>query len=244
MPDRLTLLTLLGIAALAAALTACGDDPLGPDARFDLIEAEAVMESAAALPSLPEITASATAVDPGQAATLVRAQELWIAASAASRTRGSAQRRLAAGYAAPALAVAVPAEDWVAVRTRIDRWLGTAARMTQQLSMPTVEARLDDARRNLVRADAAPTTESRVYHLLLAASDLTETTPRFIATTLTHDAALAVQRAEARADEDAGARSLARARRLADWAVQALEEEDHLRAMQRAYYAKQLVEGQ
>lgn len=237
---------MMGLAVLVAGLTACGDDPFDPNARFDHTEAEAVMRSAAALPSLPAIVASATITDPGQGAILVRAQELWLAGAVAVDARGPAQRRIAAGYAAPILAAAVPSDEWGRVRADVDQWLVTASRMVQQLPMPIVEARIDDALNNLARADGAAAPETRAYHLLLASSDLLETTPRFVARTLARDAAIAVRRAEARAAraaDDRRDRSLERARRLADWAAEALADEDHVRAIQRAYYALQLMEG-
>jgi hypothetical protein len=233
---------MLGLAALVVSVAACGDDPLDPDARFDHTEAEAVMRSAAALPSLTGIAAGVSVQDPAQEALLVRARELWLAGAAAPDARGPAQRRIAAAYAAPVLAASLPASEWVRVRADVDQWQVTATRMIRQLPMPTVEARLADAQRNLVHSDAATSPEMRVYHLLLASSDLLETTPRFVARSLTRDASVAVRRAEARVDGDRD-RSLERARRLADWAVQALDEEDHVRAIQRAYYAMQLVEG-
>jgi hypothetical protein len=234
---------MMGLAVSLAGLTACGDDPLDPHARFDHTEAEAVMRSAEALPSLPAIVASATITDPGQGAILVRAQELWLAGAGAVDSRGAAQRRIAAGYAAPILAAALPADEWRRVRADIDQWLGTASRMVQQLPMPMVEARIEDAVGNLARADGAAAPESRVYHLLLASSDLLETTPRFVARTLTRDASVAVRRAEGRAAGDRADPSLERARRLADWAAEALADENHVRAIQRAYYAIQLVDG-
>jgi acyl-CoA reductase-like NAD-dependent aldehyde dehydrogenase len=70
-----------------------------------------------------------------------------------------------------------------------------------------------------------------------------ETTPGYVSRTLVRDAETAVHRAEARLDGAPAPPALERARRLADWAARATEEQDHLRAIQRAYYAIQLVEN-
>ncbi len=106
-----------------------------------------------------------------------------------------------------------------------------------------METRLDAAARHLERSDAAYSDRSRVYHLLLASSELVETTPGYVARTMTEDARSAVQSArerEPRPDD----RILDRAERLKDWAVLAVEEGEYLLAIQRSYYAIQLVGGE
>jgi hypothetical protein len=126
--------------------------------------------------------------------------------------------------------------------------------MLQHLSMPRLERRLDTARSYLRTSDRSRTEEDRIRHLLLATSTLVETTPRFVARTLATEADAAVQdayrEAESRgrddngdaADEVLGPQVLERAARLKDWAARAVEG-DYLLAIQRAYYAIQLVEG-
>jgi hypothetical protein len=229
-------------AALAAVLTACGDDPVRPDELFEFVEADAVARSAAALPSLGELAVRAPTVQPSQRATLVLAQQLWAAGAASDLPTGATQRRAAAGHAAPVLAELLTDDDWSTVRVRAEEWMGMAESMLHHLSLPAVEHRIASARRYLGRADDATSDEARVYHVLMALSDLVETTPRFVARGLVGDAAAAVRRAEANGTAVSGA-ELERARRLAEWAARAEEQEDHVRAIQRAYYAIQLVEG-
>ena len=84
-------------------------------------------------------------------------------------------------------------------------------------------------------------------------SELVETTPRWVARRLVEEAHGAVERAEAEHETALGAgdaperplskRTLERALRLKDWAEVAVVEGEYLLAIQRAYYAIQLVEG-
>jgi hypothetical protein len=229
-------------AALAALLTACGDDPVRPAELFEFVEADAVVRSAAALPSLGELAGRAPTVQPSQRATLVLAQQLWATGVASDLPTGATQRRAAAGHAAPVLAELLTDDDWLMVRTRAEEWMGVAETMLHHLTLPAVEHRIASARRYLERADGATSDDARVYHVLMALSELVETTPRFVARGLVADAAAAVRRAETNGAATAGG-ELDRARRLAEWAARAEEQEDHVRAIQRAYYAIQLVEG-
>lgn len=243
MTHRFSLPTFLAIAGIGIVLAACGDDPTHPDALFEFAEAEAVMRSAEALPSLPDLAATATpAADPTQRAALVRAQELWLASTVADHGAGPAQRRQAIAHATPVLVRLLPVDGWAPVRARVEDWIVTAEAMVHQVAMPPVEARLAEARHHLSGADGATGDEDRVYHLMLAMSALVETTPRFVARRLVAQAATAVDLAEQRAAGAASPRSLQRARRLADWAARAAEGEEHVRAIQRAYYAIQLAE--
>lgn len=232
---------MLVAAALAAFLPACGDDPVRPDGLFEFVEADAVIRSAAALPSLGGIALATPTTQPSQRATLVLAQQLWATGVAGDPVRGAAQRRLAVAHATPVLAELVAEDEWPGIRSRSEDWMETAEAMLRHLILPDVERRIASARHHLGRADVAIGPEARVYHLLLALSDLVETTPRFVARGLVGDAVAAVERAEARGSGSDAQRE--RARRLADWAARAEEEEDHVRAIQRAYYAIQLVEG-
>lgn len=242
MANRFPLPLLLVIAGMGVTLAACDDDPTRPDALFEFAEAESVMRSAAALPSLPELASSATVTaDPGQRAGLVRAQELWLASTVNQGGTASWQRRQAIGYAAPILMDLLPEDGWPALRDRVEDWTVTAEGMIHHLPLPPVETRLAGARYQLERADAATSDHDRVYHLLLAMSDLVETTPGFVARRLVGEALAAVEQAEERAGATRPA-TLRRARRLADWAARAVEAEEHVRAIQRAYYAIQLAE--
>jgi hypothetical protein len=235
---------LLAMAGLGAFLVACGDDPTTPDALFDFAEAESVMRSAAALPSLPELATIATpAANAAQRAGLVRAQELWLAGTLSHAPSARSDRQQAVVLAAPFLVDLIPADGWDPLRDRIEHWVRTADAMVHHFAMPAVEVHLEGARRELDRVDAASSAEERAHHLLLAMSELVETTPRLVARRLVEEAAAAVSLAEERAAALSGSSaSLRRARRLADWAARGAEEGDHLRAIQRAYYAIQLAE--
>lgn len=240
---RLRFFLPMTLATALAALTACGDDVTDPDGLIESAEAEAVVRSAEALPLLPTFLEPAADAGERERATLVRARELWDAGSAIDDPRGSARRRRAVGYALPVLLESVPPEDWAAARTRMEDWLVTASTMMRHLSMPQVEQRLAAATRQLARADRAGSEHSRVYYLLLAGSELVETTPRFVARSMAREAEGAVGRARAAAGDDLPVASLERAERLKDWSTRAVEEGDYLLAIQRAYYAIQLVEA-
>jgi hypothetical protein len=233
----------LASVALAALVAGCGDDPVEPGDFFQFAEADAVMRSAEALPSLSEIALGASPAQPYQEATLVLARQLWAAGVAGEPAAGAAQRRTAVAYAAPVLTQLVPPAEWASIRVRTDEWTRMVETMLQHLTLPDVERRVVSARHHLERADAAAGDDSRYYHTLMALADLMETTPRFVARRLVADAELAVGRADAVHGADPEIPALARAKRLADWAARADEEEDHVRAIQRAYYALQLVKG-
>lgn len=223
-----------------AGLYGCGDDVTDPDALLESAEAEAVMRSAEDLPTLPGLAADAAPVGGRDRAMLVRAGELWAAGSLDS-DRSDARRRLAVGYALPVLVGSLSEEDWTGVRGRMADWIGTVETMLEHLALPEIEDRVRDARRYLARSDMAPDDERRrAYYLLLAMSELVETTPRFVAVRLVREAGEALARTTAGQTTEP---SLERAQRLKDWAERAVVEEDYLLAIQRAYYAIQLVEG-
>ncbi|MDX1673956.1 MAG: hypothetical protein R3314_04045 [Longimicrobiales bacterium] len=236
MRTRPLLLILLTFAF--AGTYGCGDDVTDPDAFLESAEAEAVMRSADALPMLPELVATASVSTDRERAVLLRARELW-AAGTVDDGRASARRRLAVGYALPILAESLTEDDWGELRARMEDWIGTVESMTQHLSLPAVEEHTSSARRYLARAAVADHERRRGYYLLLGLSDLVETTPRFVAVRMVREARVAL----AATDGEAPDRTIERAQRLKDWAEQAVQEEDYLLAIQRAYYAVQLVEG-
>ena len=242
MRTRILLSTTLALTL--AGLSACGDDVTDPASLAESAEAEAVMRSAAALPSLVSLMSEADPADDDRArATLLRARELWDAGTVVDDARGSARRRLAINYALPVLRQTVAAEEWVAFREGLEDWVETAESMLRHLSLPPVERRIVLARSYMDRSDAAATERSRQYYDLLAASTLVETTPRYVARALAAEAERAVSAAVERSGPSGlPARDLERAERLKDWAVRAVEEGEYLLAIQRAYYAIQLVE--
>lgn len=232
------------LAPAAAVPTACGDSVTDPDGLLESAEAEAVMRSAEALPLLPQFLDAHAGLEGGDRTSLllVRARELWEAGVTTGDSRGADQRRLAIDHAAPALMEVVPAHEWVEAREQLGAWITTARGMLRHVSLPAVEAQIGAAGQQLQRADAAPTDSSRIHHLLLAGSDLVETTPRHVARSMTGEADVAVQRASGATDSRLPRNTVERAQRLKDWAAQAVEEGDYLLAIQRAYYAIQLVE--
>ncbi len=231
----------------AAAVYGCGDDVTDPDAFLESAEAEAVMLSAEELPLLPDLMASAEPATSREEAVLLRARELW-AAGNVDDERSDARRRLAIRYALPVLTDALSEEEWGAVQEGLEEWLLTVESLINRLALPAVEDRVAAARRYLTWAGGPVSDEQRRrYYLLLGMSELVETTPRFVARRLTREARDAVERAVASADagDRAGVsdRTLARAVRLNGWADRAVVEGEYLLAIQRAYYAIQLVEG-
>lgn len=230
------------LAMSLVALGACDDDITNPDGLIESAEAEAVMRSAEALPLLPEFLEVGEDAGSGERATLLRARELWNAGAASGDARAAARRRRAVGYALPVLLDVVPDEEWAESRERLNDWLVTASAMLRHLSIPEVEARIKAANQHLNRSELARSDRSRIYYLLLAGSELVETTPRFVARTLVRDARVAVQTASGATPAPVAASTLRRAERMRDWSATALEEGEYLLAIQRAYYAIQLVE--
>lgn len=228
------------LASTVVALGACDDALTDPDGLMESVEAEAIMRSAAALPLLPQYIDAADAATADRAR-LQRARELWDAGTVVDDARGDARRRLAVSHALPALLQAVPDEEWVASRQRLDEWTATASAMLRHLELATVESRVRTARRHLNRSDGATTDRDRAYHLLLAGSELVATTPRFVARAMARDAERAVRHA-ATSDQPPPASIMKRAERLKDWSARAVEDGEYLLAIQRGYYAIQLVE--
>ncbi|HUG39021.1 MAG TPA: hypothetical protein VMM12_00965 [Longimicrobiales bacterium] len=232
----------LAVAALATAASACGDAVTDPSAFTESAEAEAVLRSAASLPALPAlIDRAGDPPDQSGRLNLFRAQELWAAGVADQDDRARARRRLAVRYAAPVLIDQLAPEDWDATEQGLRAWIATAESMLRHITLPRVEGRLRLARVQLDRAAAAPDAGARARALLLAGAELVETTPRFVARAMAVEADAAVRRAVGTTDR--ADRDLQRAVRLKDWAARAVEEGDYLVAMQRAYYALQLVEA-
>ncbi len=234
---------MFSLALSTAFLAGCGDEITDPDALVDSAEAEAVMRSAASLPFLPDLAAEIQ-VEGADQASLFRARELWDAGTAAMDGRGRARRRLAASYAAPILGASLDSTQWSAARERMDAWMVTADAMLRHVEIPAIDERLDAARSLLERSDASGDARGRAYYLLLATSELVETTPRYLARRLSGEAAAAVEAAEAKRPQSGGGEAaLERARRLKDWSARAVEAGDYLLAIQRAYYAIELAES-
>ena len=236
LPPRLARATAL--TAALAAVSACGDQATDLESLLDSAEAEAVVRSAETLPTLPGlIDAVIDDVDPGTRGRLFRAREEWTRGGI-----GSGPRETAAMIAAPALADVMPAAEWERVRRDLDAWARAADGMMRHLPIPWVQESLDRGRRELMAADRATAPDDRAFRLLRASAFLWETSPRYVAGRLADEA----DRAYADRVGDAGPderERLERAERLKNWALRAVEDEDYLLAIQRAYYALQLLEG-
>lgn len=233
--------TILSLALVG--LYGCGDDVTDPDAFLESAEAEAVMQSARDLPMLPDLLDDAMPAKDRDRAILLRASELW-AAGTLDDDRAERRRRLAVGYALPVLMESMPAEEWADARQEMDDWILTVQGMVRHLTMPEVQEQVDAARRYLRRSDASREDERRrVYYLLLAMSELVETTPRFVARRLVTEANATLEAHASAHEGERTDRAVERARRLKDWAERGVAEGEYLLAIQRAYYAIQLVEG-
>lgn len=250
-------------ALLAAALllpllplaVACDDAVTEPDNFVLAEEAESVLQSAAALPTLPDIIQrTEPAGDGPDHASLVldRAQEIWMAAAAEDNPVMAARRRRSAiAMASPYLAERTDRQDLDAIHQELRGWVNLASGMLRHLSLPEVEQALDDGVQYLARADVAAARgdhSTAVWFTLTAESRLLDTTPRVVARRLADQVAQSLRFVRERG-ADASERPLPddetmlRAERLVAGARQALDEEDYLRSIQRAYYARQLLES-
>ena len=233
----------VSILSLAlVGLYGCGDDVTDPDAFLESAEAEAIMQSARELPVLPALVAQADPDRESDRAILLRANELWVSGTMID-PRSEARRRLAVSYALPVLVESLTAEQWAAARADLDAWVVTLEGMVQHLAMPEVRERAAAARRYLERSASAGNERRAAYYLLLSTSELVETTPGFVARRLVDRATTELTSYDATHEGAEADRAMERARRLKDWAEQAVAEGEYLLAIQRAYYAIQLVEG-
>lgn len=239
--------------ALAAALllpfvAACEDEVTEPDAIVLAEEAEAVLRSAAELPTLPDLIQrqppTGVAASDRSRLVLARAEEIWLEAAIEDDPgRAARRRRSAIALALPHLTERVEGTELKVIQDGLRGWMGMATGMLRHLDLPEVEEALDDAARYLARADVAAARGDHgtaVWLTLSAESRLLDTTPRVVARRLTRQAAAMLKTDPGDPlDDDVAIRT----ERLVAGAQQGLEEEDYLRAIQRAYYALQLLEA-
>ncbi|HKJ93913.1 MAG TPA: hypothetical protein VJ957_12160 [Longimicrobiales bacterium] len=241
-------------AALLAAvalptLAACEDSVTNPDEVLVASEAEAVLRSAAAMPALlgviDTVLVDSVALPDGVRYSLHTAEELWARAAADDDPARAARRRASAvALAAPYVADHMDAARLVDLRHRLRAWVDVASGMLKHLRLPQVERDLDGAAELLARSEAAEARgehRTAVWLALSAQSRLVDTTPRVVARRMS-DGALARYR---RASADGSIRdeqTRQRVERLVAGAREALDQEDYLRAIQRAYYATELLE--
>lgn len=245
---------LCAVALLLPLTGACDDAVTEPDGFVLAEEAEAVLRSAAELPTLPDIIQRTAPVDGARDRSrmvLDRAQELWMAAAADGNPVMAARRRRSAiAMASPYLAERTDRQDLDGIQQELRGWVNLASGMLRHLDLPEVETALDDAVQYLARADVAAARgdhATAVWFTLTAESRLLDTTPRVVARRLADQVAAMLRTERERSPDHDGAavpddETMLRAERLVAGARQALDEEDYLRAIQRAYYARQLLE--
>ncbi|HEX7119438.1 MAG TPA: hypothetical protein VF212_11655 [Longimicrobiales bacterium] len=237
--------------ALAATLAAaCADAPTEPMALVVAAETEAALQVSRSLPTLPRLVQRLTAsgaLEPDAAEALASARSLWLDAEAAADPETArALRRDAITRAAPAVARALGPAGLAEVEAGLRRWVELAGAAVGGAELPGVAAALAAGRVRLGAAEAARRDGrlERAAALLLEAADrLRETTPRAVAQRLIHRAeeALAAERRRARPEAAADDVARRRAERLLHGAREALDAGDPVRAIRRAYYARQLL---
>lgn len=247
-PSRLRALILA--APLLLACVACADAPTGPGALVVTPETRAALEVASALPRLPQLAAAAeaTPATPAVAGALQRSSALWTAAdTTGDALRAEALRVSAAQEAAPALAAALDSTALIEAQGKLEHWVELASRAVRGARMPELDAALTDGESLLGRARAMRGAGQMATSWLLtlqASERLIETTPPAVANRLTmaDEAALAALRRMGEADDGAvDERRLGRIDRLVRGAREALDQAQYDVAIQRAYYAHQLL---
>jgi hypothetical protein len=249
-PTRRLILPLLPI--LASVLVAgCEDEPSGPEAFIVAAEAEAALALALDLPTLPGLVARALEAGSGDPLALAEARALWVEAEAAGDPEAAdALRGAAYDRAAPVLAAGLDPEELAAMFTRLERWSRAAERVIDGRAFPEVGVALAEGRSLLARARAAAASGDAVAALreaLAAADRLATTTPGGVALRLIRQVEVRLDRlgdthGEGEAVTPAADElTYARARRLLRGAREALGRGDHVLAIRRAYYARQLL---
>lgn len=243
-PSRLASRFVLS-AVVAVGLTGCDDASTGPSALVVAAETEAALSVSGALPTLPIVVERAVGridVEPEAASALEWARSLWVDAEAApDPAAAEALRRSAYEAAAPVLARTFKPEDIAALRETLDHWVEAAGTAANGAELPEVEAALRAGAALLAHAgrlERQGRVEQSVRALLEASDRLRETTPRAVALRLIQQARERLASADA---DRIGEVDRRRAERLLNGAREALDGGDTVRAIRRAYYARQLL---
>lgn len=237
----------------AVSLPACGDAPTHPDALLVTPETAPALRLDPALPTLPRIIDDVAGSPDGAPGTvdremLERAERLWLRAGGARNGESNALRDSAYALAAPRLAAAVDSAALASYRERLGYWIEAGSRAVPRRGGTGIAEALADARVLLARTDslwARGDAAGSVDALLRASDRLVDVTPRGVARRLVRmaEAARSAWPDDARDGEGERGVAFRRAARLLDGAREALAEADHVRAIQRAYYAARLLEG-
>lgn len=235
----------LTLVVTTIVVAGCDDAPTAPAALVVAHETEAALRMSESIPTLVSLVDRLehrlpSHVDP--VAELRNARSLWLDAEATSDpAMAAALRRDAYAVAVPILVAALDSAEWAAVRAALDQWIQTASSVVEGARLPGVEAALDAGRNLIARAEREERAGRRevAARLLLEAGDrLRETTPRAAARRLIHEVE---QLFAAGRGEMVGAVDRRRAERLLNGAREALDADDPVRAIRRAFYARQLL---
>ncbi len=182
---------------------------------------------------------------------LARASALWAAADSLSARGedGEALRREAYEVAVPVLAAGLDTAVLHRLQRRLERWASLASSAMKRADLPDLAARLESGRSLLAdarQAEAAGDRAGAVRATLLASDGLSATTPPAVAARLTADAEallsrIQFERGERR--EDPAQHRIERADRLVRGAREALAARQYELAIQRAFYARELLRG-
>lgn len=232
---------LAGGACLCAmfALTGCHDSPTDPLASLVTAETAPALDIDIALPSLPDLAAR-TRTEAALAVPVVRWSDSW---SADGQVDGEeAARRVAVHEAAPVLAEALGPSGVGDAVMSVDQAVMALDGLTEiPAVLEPVVAQAREEARQAREALRAGRNAWALEQALLASDQLRAVAPEAVARAL-------VARGEAAAAvTDAGADSTiarTRGRRLLDGARQALDQGDYRRAVERAFYAYQLLSAE
>lgn len=232
----------------------CGDSPTEPGAFLVARETQAALAVSEALPTLPRLAERSGAYrtnDPAAEPDLAQAVLLWLDAQAAAPEDALVLQAAARGLAAGPLAASLSTAALDSALSDLHRWIELATPLaarderlglTETLAGGRILA--EEAARRAARGDR----KGAVRAVLSAADRLQDTTPGAVARRLIRDvdtrlALRGIEVMERRPDPaDERAVQLGRLRRLLDGARAAAAAGEYPLAIQRAYYAGQLLE--
>lgn len=227
------------ILGLGTLLAGCRDAPTEPAALLVAAETRPALSLQGSLPTLPDLASHYDLED-----ALAAALDLWWRSWTVAEPQRAALRESAHAAAAPLLAAALPRESLDSLLLVHEAWVRAVSLLKPQ-GLP--ESLVDVATGGALelasgrRALDEGHPERAVRAVLRAADSLRGESAPVVAERLVRDA---LKRLEARG-HSVGVPPLSerRARRLAQGAQHATESGDYERAIRRAYYAIQLLDG-
>ncbi len=229
---------LAGGACLCAmfALSGCHDSPTDPLASLVTAETAPALDIDIALPSLPDLAAR-TRTEAALAVPVVRWSDSWSADG--QRDGQKAARRVAVHEAAPVLADALGSSGVGDAVMSVDQAVMALDGLTELPAvLEPVVAEVREESRQAREALRAGRNAWALEQALLASDQLRAVAPEAVARALVTrgEAALAVTDSSAEPTVE-----WSRGRRLLEGARQALDQGDFPRAVERAFYACQLL---